>query len=144
MLKNTGIIKLVDELGRIVIPIEIRKNLKIKEKDKMNIYLENDNIVIEKYIENEENNTLTRRVDELGRVVIPIEIRYRLEIKEKDKFEIYVDNNKIILKMYKLKCIFCESEENLIEHKNKLICNKCTIKIIKKIIEKRKGTDHFF
>ena len=74
MLKNTGIIKLVDELGRIVIPIEIRKNLKIKEKDKMNVYLENDNIIIEKYIEDEENNTLTRRIDELGRVVIPIEI----------------------------------------------------------------------
>ena len=131
MLKNTGIIKLVDELGRIVIPIEIRKNLKIKEKDKMNIYLENHNIVIEKYIKDEENNTLTRRVDELGRVVIPIEIRYRLGIKEKDKFEIYVDNNKIILKMYYTSCVFCRGTENLIEYNNKLICNNCKIKISK-------------
>lgn len=131
MLKNTGIIKLVDELGRIVIPIEIRKNLKIKEKDKMNIYLENHNIVIEKYIKDEENNTLTRRVDELGRVVIPIEIRYRLGIKEKDKFEIYVDNNKIILKMYYTSCVFCRGTENLIEYNNQLICNNCKIKISK-------------
>lgn len=131
MLKNTGIIKAIDNLGRILISKEIRENLKFNYNDKMNIYLENDNIVIEKYIEDEKNNTLTRRIDELGRVVIPIEIRGRLGIIEKDKFEIYVDKNKIILKMYQTSCIFCRGTENLIKYNNKLICNSCKMKISK-------------
>lgn len=131
MLINTGIIKTIDNLGRILIQKEIRENLKLNYNDKMNIYLENNNIVIEKYIEDEETNTLIRRIDELGRVVIPIEIRNRLGIIEKDKFEIYVDKNKIILKKYHTSCIFCRSTNNLIEYNNKLICNNCKTEISK-------------
>lgn len=131
MLRNTGIIKEIDNLGRILIPKEIRENFKFNYNDKMNVYLENDNIVIEKYIEDEENNTSTRNIDELGRVVIPVEIRDRLGIIEKDKLEIYVDKNKIILKIYEKKCTFCKGTDNLVKYKNKLICNNCKMEISK-------------
>ena len=61
----------------------------------------------------------------LGRIVIPIEIRDSLYIKEKDKMEIYVHNDSIVLKKYEQSCIFCGNEQNLINYQNKLICNKC-------------------
>ena len=60
---------------------------------------------------------IIRRVDELGRVVIPIEIRNQFNIVEKDPIEIYVDDSSIILKKYEPNCIFCGSTENLVEYK---------------------------
>lgn len=69
---------------------------------------------------------IIRRVDELGRVVIPIEIRNQFEIVEKDQIEIYVDNSSIVLKKYEPNCIFCGNTENLVEYKDKLICANCS------------------
>ena len=54
------------------------------------------------------NKGIIRRIAELGRIVIPIEIRKRLNIYEKDAIEIFVKNNSIILKKYEAKCLFCE------------------------------------
>ena len=54
---------------------------------------------------------IVRRVDELGRVVIPIEIRNKFDIAEKDPIEIYVDGSNIILKKYEQSCIFCGSSK---------------------------------
>lgn len=68
---------------------------------------------------------MVRRVDELGRVVIPKEIRSKLDIEEKDPLEIYVEGSSIILKKFQTNCIFCGSTNNLIEYKDKLICTKC-------------------
>ncbi|WP_339230759.1 AbrB/MazE/SpoVT family DNA-binding domain-containing protein [Oceanobacillus sp. FSL K6-2867] len=48
-MKSTGIVRKVDELGRIVIPIELRRTLDIHEKDTMEIYVDNDRIVLKKY-----------------------------------------------------------------------------------------------
>ncbi|GEN89345.1 AbrB/MazE/SpoVT family DNA-binding domain-containing protein [Oceanobacillus sp. FSL W8-0428] len=48
-MKSTGIVRKVDELGRVVIPIELRRTLDIKEKDTMEIYVDNDRIVLKKY-----------------------------------------------------------------------------------------------
>ena len=72
-----------------------------------------------------------RRVDELGRVVIPIEIRNQFGISEKDPMEIYVDGSSIILKKYEPNCIFCGNSKKLIEFEGKLICKKCANNIYK-------------
>lgn len=69
---------------------------------------------------------IIRRVDELGRVVIPIEIRNQFNIVEKDPIEIYVDGSSIVLKKYEPNCVFCGSTENLVEYKDKLVCDKCS------------------
>lgn len=68
---------------------------------------------------------IIRRVDELGRVVIPIELRNQFNIVEKDPIEIYVDGSSIILKKYEPNCIFCGNSKNLISYKDKLVCTKC-------------------
>lgn len=69
---------------------------------------------------------IVRRVDELGRIVIPIELRNKFNISEKDPIEIYVDGSSIILKKYEPNCIFCGNSKNLIQYKDKLVCTKCS------------------
>jgi transcriptional pleiotropic regulator of transition state genes len=70
---------------------------------------------------------IVRRVDELGRIVIPKEIREKYGIEEKDGMEIFVESDRIILRKYQPAdtCIFCGSEDHLIHHKGKLICKDC-------------------
>ena len=72
---------------------------------------------------------IVRRVDELGRVVIPIEIRNKFGIAEKDPIEIYVEGSNIVLKKHEQSCIFCGNTENLLEYQDKLICKDCSKKI---------------
>lgn len=68
---------------------------------------------------------IVRKVDELGRVVIPIELRRTLSIEEKDSLEIYVDGEHIILKKYEPACIFCGNAKDVIVYKGKNICPEC-------------------
>ena len=68
---------------------------------------------------------IIRKVDELGRVVIPIELRNQFNISEKDPIEIYVDGSSIVLKRYEESCIFCGSTKKVIDYKGKLVCSKC-------------------
>jgi transcriptional pleiotropic regulator of transition state genes len=68
---------------------------------------------------------IVRKVDELGRVVIPIELRRTLNIEEKDSLEIYVDGEHIILKKYEPACIFCGNAKDVIVYKGKNICPTC-------------------
>ena len=72
---------------------------------------------------------IVRKVHELGRVVMPIEIRNKFDIAEKDPIEIYVDGSSIILKKYEPNCIFCGNSKNLISYKDKLVCTKCAQKL---------------
>jgi len=68
---------------------------------------------------------IVRKVDELGRIVLPIELRRTLGIGEKDALEIYVDEEKIILKKYESACVFCgnASDNKLFHGKN--VCREC-------------------
>lgn len=76
---------------------------------------------------------VVRKVDELGRIVIPIELRRTMGIEEKDALEIYVDNDKIILKKYEPACIFCGNAEDVNNYKGKNICRNCLTEIAKQV-----------
>jgi transcriptional pleiotropic regulator of transition state genes len=68
---------------------------------------------------------IVRKVDELGRIVLPIELRRTLGISEKDSLEIFVDNAQIILKKYEPACIFCGGARNVTVYKGRNICADC-------------------
>ncbi|AHM55532.1 transcriptional regulator, AbrB family [Peptoclostridium acidaminophilum DSM 3953] len=68
---------------------------------------------------------VVRKVDELGRIVIPIELRRNLSIAEKDALEIYVDGESIILKKYEPACIFCGNAKDIKVYQGKNICPEC-------------------
>lgn len=68
---------------------------------------------------------IVRKVDELGRIVLPIELRRTLDIAERDALEIYVDGASIVLKKYEPACIFCGSSKDVTSFKDKNICAAC-------------------
>ena len=68
---------------------------------------------------------IVRRVDELGRIVLPIELRKILNIEPKDSLEIFVDGNTIMLRKYEPECIFCGDASNVRSIKGKNICTNC-------------------
>ncbi|MEN6413807.1 MAG: AbrB/MazE/SpoVT family DNA-binding domain-containing protein [Veillonellales bacterium] len=70
---------------------------------------------------------IVRKVDELGRVVIPIELRRTLDIEEKDALEIYVDSDRIILRKYEpaCSCVFCGNADEVTNFKGKNVCKSC-------------------
>ncbi len=74
---------------------------------------------------------ILRNVDQLGRIVLPMELRNKLGIKDKDPLEILVDGSSIILRKYNPNCIFCGTDKNLFEYNDKLICTKCKEKVSK-------------
>lgn len=72
---------------------------------------------------------IVRKIDDLGRMVIPIELRKTMNIDKKDPMEIYVDEEKIILKKYEPACIFCGNADNTFEFEGKTVCNECSDKM---------------
>lgn len=73
---------------------------------------------------------IVRKVDELGRVVIPIELRRTLGIGEKDSLEIYVDGDHIVLKKYEPSCVFTGDSDDLVYFKGKMISKSCIPELI--------------
>ncbi len=76
---------------------------------------------------------IVRKVDELGRVVIPIELRRTLDIHEKDSLEIYVDGDKIILRKYEPACTFCGNANEVDHFKGKNVCKECIKQLARKL-----------
>ena len=74
---------------------------------------------------------IVRKVDELGRIVLPAEIRQGFGIKERDPLEFFVDDERIILKKYQPGCIFCGNVEDLKSFDGKRICADCVAKLRK-------------
>lgn len=68
---------------------------------------------------------ILRKIDGLGRIVIPMEIRNKLEISQNDPLEIHVEGNSIVLRKYEPDCTFCGSSRNVVEYKGKNVCEKC-------------------
>lgn len=68
---------------------------------------------------------VVRKVDELGRIVLPIELRRTLNIEVKDSLEIFVDGDKIILKPYRPCCVFCGEGEDTVNYMGKNVCANC-------------------
>ena len=75
---------------------------------------------------------IVRKVDELGRIVLPIELRRTLEIAEKDALEIYVEGNTIVLRKYEPCCVFCGDARNISSFRGKNICGACLKDLQKK------------
>lgn len=74
---------------------------------------------------------IVRKIDELGRIVLPMELRRNLNLNIKDSIEIYVEGDSIILKKYEPCCIFCGESTNITQFKGKNVCDKCQKEIAK-------------
>lgn len=74
---------------------------------------------------------IIRRFDDAGRIGVPKEMRDNFGIVDKTPMKFYVEEDKIIMQKYHDICLFCNSEENLHEINEKMICEKCLLAIMK-------------
>ena len=122
-IKTNGIIRKIDELGRVVIPLEYRKD-KVKDGEtNVKIYNINSYVIVE--ILDEKTKKHIKKFDNLGRIVIQIEIRNELKWKPNDEIKIWNYGKYFILQKVKDECIFCGRKDSLVEYKNELLCEEC-------------------
>lgn len=72
---------------------------------------------------------IVRKLDVLGRIVIPKELRTTLDLNETDPIEIFVEGNDIILRKYQPACIFCNDATDILQFGGKNICKSCIAKM---------------
>ncbi len=72
---------------------------------------------------------IVRRLDELGRIVLPKELRKTLDLNNRDSVEIYTKDSMIILKKYEPACIFCDNTEDIVNFNGKNVCKNCIKKL---------------
>jgi len=68
---------------------------------------------------------IVRKIDNLGRITLPIELRRNLDVDFGDPLEIFTEGNSIVLKKYEPNCVFCGSSKKLSQHKEKNVCEQC-------------------
>ena len=76
---------------------------------------------------------IVRRVDELGRIVLPIELRRTLDIAEKDSLEIYMEGDAVIIRKYQPACVFCDSAKEIVSDRGKNVCSDCIRMLAEKL-----------
>ncbi len=73
---------------------------------------------------------IVRNVDELGRVVVPKELRRQMGIANGDAVEIFGEENRIVIKRYSPVCLFCGESDETVVFKDKRICRKCLVELV--------------
>jgi transcriptional pleiotropic regulator of transition state genes len=77
---------------------------------------------------------IVRKLDDLGRLCLPIELRRLLNIETKDGLEIFIDNDRIILRKHQVFCIFCGDVHGMTKIMGKNVCQKCLADVSKKVV----------
>lgn len=129
-MESIGVLRKIDQLGRLVIPIELRERFHLKENDIVSLFLDELKARFTISVGDSEVG-IPRPLDSVGRVVIPIDFRRRLKLDCGDPLEVFVDreSQQIILRKYTCGCIFCGSLENLTLFRDQRICNRCCIEL---------------
>lgn len=120
-----GIVRKIDDLGRITIPIEYRKTADLKAGERVGLQLEGKTIHI---VKQDNFIGMTRPLDELGRIALPVELRRELGFTEREKVDMYIIEEEICVHKISDICAICGRTGELFELekiKEVHICNSC-------------------
>lgn len=126
-MKDTGIYRAVDEFGRFVIPKELRRIIDIQDdKDSADLYLVDNKLYCTKHESHQNDIHISRKIDRLGRIVIPKGILKTLNFDiESDRFHIYTEGKNVILVREPYGCVFCGNTKDTTKYSGRLICKQC-------------------
>lgn len=130
-----GIVRKIDELGRICIPMEYRKAFGVTPRENAPAVMHLVGNVMRVELKPEKAIGLTRFLDELGRLTLPIEIRRSLGFEECQEVDMYIESNEICFRKAVTGCIICGSTDQLLEVEGIHICRSCGLKIVDKVME---------
>ncbi len=128
-----GIVRKIDELGRITLPMEYRRSFGIEVKDLVGMYVEGQVIHLVKADKNFKG--IARHEDELGRLTLPKEIRRTLGFGDRQEVDMWVEGEDICIAKYGNSCLICGSTDQLLEVEGIHICRSCAVKVYNKLME---------
>jgi len=131
-----GIVRRVDGLGRIVIPVETRRMLGLKEDPYVDMYLDGQIIRI-KLAVLVETKGIVRRLDNLGRVTVPREYRKLLHVAEGDEVDMYLEGNEVCIQKAVYGCGWCGSSKELYEVNGHHICKACAYDVVDTVVREK-------
>lgn len=118
-----GIVRKIDELGRITLHIGLRKTFGLCDGSILGFRIDDGKIRLSKATGNYKGFTVN--LESNGRVLIPIEARRSLEFKDRQPIETYIEGEEIVLRKYGKECSICGSDHQLIEVDGKYQCVTC-------------------
>jgi len=130
-----GVVRKLDELGRITMPIGYRRVLLMVLGEPVDMYLDGEVIRLQ-VIKTELVKGVVRNLDHLGRVTLPMEYRRSLHINLSDPVDMYLDGPVVCIKAVKLQCAICgsEDEKSLMVIDEVHICRACAFKVVDKVM----------
>ena len=124
-----GIVRRIDELGRITLPVEIRRRYGMEDGDRLGITFNGNIIRVSQVV-----TGMSRPLDEYGRVVIPMELRNTLKFAERQEVAIWAEDKAICITKVVSGCIICGCTEQLMDVDGVLICRSCGVKVVDKFM----------
>lgn len=134
---SRGIVRKIDELGRVTLPIEYRKSFGIATRENAPIGMYVDGQVIRLHMAEDRFLGIVRKLDELGRLTLPIEVRRTLDFEDRQDVDLYVDGGEVCIGKYTREdvCVICgDGGEDLHEVKGKFICEDCALAVYDAVI----------
>jgi transcriptional pleiotropic regulator of transition state genes len=130
-----GIVRKLDELGRITLPTENRRILGMVAGEPVDMWLDNNTVRV-RVFDKTSLKGIVRNTDDLGRITLPIAFRRSLKIDVKDPLDMYIDGQVICIKPVKLQCVCCGSneEEKLVQLNGVHICPSCVKKLWEEVM----------
>ena len=122
-----GIIRRIDELGRMVIPIDYRVG-DLSGEITLYLHVVGEYVILSK--ENDNQSGMARPIDEIGRLTIKHETREKVNWEVRDHIAVWSYNGYIIMKKVEEKCVFCRAKNKLAKYMGKLICKKCKTNLV--------------
>ena len=118
--------RVLDDMGRLVIPSSYRKVLKIGENTALSVVLDNNKVLIrEEYSPHTSSMPHIVTLDNMNRIEIPKPYRLALGITEKERVDIKIDGGTIVVTRQKNKCAICSNTEDLMKNLKLVVCKKC-------------------
>lgn len=131
---SKGIVRKIDELGRITLPSEIRKELKIEPHTKIDMWLDGKTIRVFP-CDAVRLNGIVRRLDELGRITLPKEYRKALGFADRAELDMHFDGTTICIQGEEYTCSICGGTSELYNVNGGHICKKCAVAVVDKMME---------
>lgn len=136
-MKATGVIRRVDELGRVVIAKEVRDSMGISAGTKLEMSVAQDGVILRKH---EVGAGMARHIDQLGRLVIAKEIRKRLDWGTGTPLELFVDGDTLLFKEYAPGCVACGNvTDDFVNVNSKRLCLDCANEVVERVLPRRKS-----
>lgn len=130
-----GIVRKIDHLGRVTLPMDYRRSFRIEVGENAPVVMHLVNNELRLQFKPVKAIGLTRFLDDLGRLTLPIEIRRKIGFDDRQEVDMYINGEELCIQKVEYGCSWCGSSEELIEINGHHLCRKCAYTVVDAVME---------